>query len=80
MKAYTLRLDDVVLNALKHIGIIENKSVRQLLLELIDHRISRGISVNENLKEQHELENAVKLLKRLPTQKVVESIRREREK
>jgi hypothetical protein len=80
MKAYTLRLEDSVLDTLKHIGIKEQKNVREIVLDLIDRRISRGISDNESIKEQREMEKAVKLLERLPTQKVVQSIRRERER
>jgi hypothetical protein len=80
MKSYTLRLDDEVLDALKHIGIIENKTVREIVLECIEKRISRKLSEGESLKEQREMEKAAKLLTRLPTQKVIESIRKEREK
>ena len=80
MKAYTLRLDDGILDALKHIGIKEKKSVREIVLELIEKKISQNVSNNESIKEQREMERAAKLLSRLPTEKVVESIRREREK
>jgi hypothetical protein len=80
MKAYTLRLDDGVLDALKHIGIKEKKTVREIVLECIEKRISHKLSEDESLKEQQEMEKVAKLLSRLPTQKVIESIRKEREK
>jgi hypothetical protein len=56
MKAYTLRLDDGVLDALKHIGIKEKKTVREIMLECIAKRISHSLSENESLKEQREME------------------------
>jgi hypothetical protein len=80
MKAYTLRLDDGVLDTLKHIGIKEKKTIREIMLECIEKRISHRLSENESLKEQREMEKVAKLLSRLPTHKVVESIRKEREK
>jgi hypothetical protein len=80
MKAYTLRLDDGVLDALKHIGIKEKKTVREIVLECIEKRISHRLSEDESLNEQREMKTAAKLLSRLPAQTVVQSIRKEREK
>jgi len=36
MKAYTLRLDDRRAKILKHLSIEEGKSIREILLELLD--------------------------------------------
>jgi hypothetical protein len=80
MKACTLRLDDGVLDALKHIGIKEKKTIREIVLECIETRISHGLSENESLKEQQKMEKAARLLFRLPAHKVAKSIRKEREK
>ena len=38
MKAYTLRIDDELLNKIKYISIEENKTIREILLELIEIR------------------------------------------
>lgn len=80
MKAYTLRLDDNVLETLKHIGIKERKTVREIMLELIEKKISANSSRNESIKEQKEMEKVVRLLNRASVERVIKSIRKDRER
>ena len=80
MKAYTLRLDNDILTALKHIGLRESKTVREIMLDLIFKKISANASASEQIKEQRDLKKAAELLKRLPVKKVVSAIREDRER
>jgi|GEM_PF-2302184 len=79
MKAYTLRIREEVLTALKHLGLKERKTVREILLELIERKLSSSMSKSESLKEQQNIEKVVCLLKRFPPNKVVQSIREDRD-
>ena len=39
MKAYTLRIDDELLNKIKYIALEENKNIREILLELLENKV-----------------------------------------
>lgn len=80
MKAYTLRLDDQLLMSIKEIGLKENKSLKQFIIEAIEEKISRQASKHEDLKRRKMYERAARLASRLTDQQVVDSIREDRER
>ncbi len=80
MKAYTLRVQNEVLDALKHISLKEHKTMRGILLELIEKKISSHSAHSEKMEEQKEMERVAHLMRKMPIGKVVKIIRGEREK
>jgi len=52
MKSYTLRLDDERARLLKHISIEENRTIREVLLLLIDEYISAHKETIEILSDK----------------------------
>lgn len=80
MKAYTLRLDDHLLRSIKEIGLKENKSLKQFIIEAIEEKLSKHASKSEDLKQRKLYERAARLASRLTTEQVVASIREDRER
>ncbi len=80
MKAYTLRLDDRLLMSIKEIGLKENKSSKQFIIEAIEEKLSKYASKSEDLKRRKMYERAAHLASRLTTEQVVASIREDRER
>ncbi len=78
MKAYTLRVEDDILSTLKEIGIKENRSVKDIILEAIEQCVSRRASKSQSLKEKTRLEWAARLAQRVPLEDIVRSIREDR--
>ena len=80
MKAYTLRMDDKLLSALKELGIRENKSMRDILLDAIAQRLDRGASRSKDLKERQSWERASRLARCIPLKNVVATLREDRDR
>ena len=80
MKAYTLRLEDQLLMAIKEIGLKENKSLKQFIIEAIEEKLSKNTSKTEDLKRRKMYERAARLASRLTDEQVVASIREDRER
>jgi ribosomal protein L5 len=80
MKAYTLRLDEETIDALKRLGLKEKKTIREIMLELIHQKISLAVSRSERIREQKELQDAMQLLNRLTTEKITDSIREDHQR
>ena len=83
MKAYTLRLDDHLLMSIKEIGLKENKSLKQFIIEAIEEKLSKNASKSsksEDLKRRKMYERAARLASRLTDDQVVASIREDRDR
>ena len=80
MKAYTLRLNDQVLQELKYIGLKEHKSIRQILLELVEDRMHSPYIKLQPSHEKQKLNKVMSLLNRVPVSDIVKSIRQDRER
>lgn len=80
MKAYTLRLEDRLLLAIKEIGLKENKSLKQFIIEAIEEKLSKNTTKTEDLKRRKMYERSARLASRLTTEQVVASIREDRER
>ena len=80
MKAYTLRMDDKLLTALKELGIREHKSMRDILLDAIADRLDRGASRTRSLKERQSWEKASRLARCIPLKNVVSALREDRDR
>jgi hypothetical protein len=85
MKAYTLRLEDNVLQALKYISLEEHKSVKVLLTEMIEQKaVSSGGKARElvNGKSAHDREyrQVQAILHKVSDADVVKYIREDRER
>lgn len=80
MKAYTLRLDDHLLMSIKEIGLKENKSLKQFIIEAIEEKISKQASKTEDFKRRKMFERAARIASRVPIEQVVASIREDRER
>ncbi len=80
MKAYTLRLDDEKMLALKMIALKEKKNLRQILLELIDKKISEYLPRNRKKEKKDSAKKALELLQRISVEEIVDSIRKDRER
>ena len=77
MKAYTLRLDNQVLDNLKYISLQEKKSIRQILIELIEQRLNNK-TTKDVTKQQQEFKKILPLLNRISSVSMTESIREDR--
>lgn len=76
MKAYTLRLDNEMFGKLKHLSIQEGKTVRELLLQLIQNYIShRKRNRNKQLDKK-----TMEILRKIPDEEFINNIREERER
>ena len=80
MKAYTLRMEDGLLTALKELGIKEHKSMRNILLDAIAERLDRGASHNPSLKERQSWQKASRLARCIPLNDVVTTLREDRDR
>ncbi|MEI6438009.1 MAG: hypothetical protein WCO69_04585 [Candidatus Omnitrophota bacterium] len=84
MKAYTLRLEDNEMQALKYVGIEERRPLRDILVELIRQRATRYPSARKLLEATSSLEeryDRVKhILKKVSARSVVASIREDRDR
>ena len=77
MKAYTLRLDTQILDNLKYISLQEKKSIRQILIELIEQRLNNKMT-KDLTKQQQEFKKISSLLNRISSVSMTESIREDR--
>ena len=77
MKAYTLRIEEELLNKLKHISIEERKTIRELLIELIHLKIYES---EYTTIEEGEVEKVASILTRIEDNKVFHRIREDRER
>lgn len=80
MKAYTLRLKDRLLLAIKESGLKDNKSLKQFIIEAIEEKLSKNTTKTEDLKRRKMCERSARLASRLTTEQVVASIREDRER
>ena len=80
MKAYTLRLSDNVLTNLKFLSLHEKKTVRQILLEIIEERLRKKNTKKQHPEIKQSQQRMARLLQRVPLERVVESIREDRER
>lgn len=78
MKAYTLRLEDELISTLKQVSLKEKRSLRAIIIEAIQVKISTLASKSDNLKEQRMMERASRLASRLKDEDIVASIREDR--
>ena len=77
MKAYTLRIEEELLNKLKHISIEERKTIRELLIELIHLKISES---EYTTIEEGEVEKVASILTKIEDNQVFHRIREDRER
>ncbi len=77
MKAYTLRIEEELLNKLKHISIEERKTIREILIELIHLRISES---EYTTVEEGEMEKVASILTKIEDNQVFHRIREDRER
>ena len=80
MKAYTLRMEDELLTALKEVGLKEKKSLKSIILEAVHDKLFSRANKSQSLKEQKLLQRAAKLASRLSDEEVVASIREDRDR
>ena len=80
MKAYTLRLDDEKMLALKMIALKEKKNLRQILLELIDKKISEYLPKDRKKERKGAVKKALELLQRISVEEIVSSVRKDRKR
>ena len=75
MKAYTLRIEEDLLNKLKHISIEERKTVRELLIELIRIKIAESEYI---IPEEEEAGKVASILAKFKDNLVFRRIREDR--
>ncbi|VAX37662.1 hypothetical protein MNBD_UNCLBAC01-1657 [hydrothermal vent metagenome] len=84
MKAYTLRIEDNLLNTLKHIGIETHKSVREILLDAAKKEIDfyKNIIKFENISNKEDLEakKISRILSKCSDKNIVTSIQSDRQR
>lgn len=80
MKAYTLRMEDDILTALKEAGLKEKKSIRDIILEALREKLFARARKSQSLKEQKMLQRAAILASRLSDEEIVASIREDRKR
>jgi hypothetical protein len=78
MKAYTLRLDDELLEGLKYICLEERKSIKKMLLDLIQEKLT-AYSIPKRREEQ-EGTRVKKILDKIQDKDVIQLIREDRER
>lgn len=78
MKAYTLRMEEDLMTALKEISIKEKKSLKVIILDALQNKIFSRMSKSDKLKEQKLLQRAAHLAHRLSDKDVLHSIREDR--
>ena len=80
MKAYTLRLEEDLMLALKQVSLKEKKSLKTVIIEALKTTIFKRTSKSESLKEQKLLQRAAHLAGRLSDADVMRSIREDRDR
>jgi predicted transcriptional regulator len=78
MKAYTLRLEDELIDTLKEISHKEKKSLRAIIVEALQVEILKRVSKSESLKEQRLMDRAAHLASRLKDEDILRSVREDR--
>lgn len=79
MKAYTLRMEDQELDALKQLGLKERKSIKDIIMELIRERVYKKTRNFQTLQEKKMLERVAKIARRVSDEEIVASIRHDRD-
>ena len=74
MKAYTFRLEDDIFESLKYIGLKEKKPIRQILIELVQQRVSKAIQSDEQ-KTKKQNKQVQELTNRVTIVEVIHSLR-----
>ena len=80
MKAYTLRMDEETLTALKQIGIKEHKTVKDIILDALQQRIHGKARQSQDMKEKRLLEHAAVLARKIPKDDILYSIHEDRQR
>jgi len=80
MKAYTLRLDDELLIKLKYISLAEKRSIRDILLDLIEKKVSEVESLYPQIKQKDEINQVANILNKISDFDVYRIIREDRER
>ena len=80
MKAYTLRMEDELLDALKEVGLREKKSLKSIIIEALQDKLFARANKSQSLKEKKVLQRAAQLASRLSDEQVVASIREDRDR
>ncbi len=80
MKAYTIRMEDQDLYALKQKGLREHRTIKDIIMEAIRETIHKKVEHHQSLKEKKMFERAAVLASRLSIEDVVKSIREDRER
>ena len=84
MKAYTLRIEESLLNALKHIGIETHRSVREILLDAAKKEVDfyKNIIKFENVSSQEDLETKKisQILSKCSNKSIITSIQSDRQR
>jgi predicted transcriptional regulator len=78
MKAYTLRMEDQLLDTLKEIGLKERKSLKAIIIEALREKIFVRSVKSQNFKEKRLMARAAQLASRLSDKEIVASIREDR--
>jgi len=78
MKAYTLRMEDQLLDTLKEIGLKERKSLKTIIIEALREKIFTRSIKSQSFKEKKLMVRAAHLASRLSDEEVVASIREDR--
>ncbi len=78
MKAYTLRMEDQLLDTLKEIGLKEKKSLKAIIIEALRDKIFARSIKSQNFKEKKLMARAAHLASRLSDKEIVASIREDR--
>ena len=79
MKAYTLRMEDQLLTAVKQLGLKQKKSIREIIIEALTRELFKESAGSESLKEKKMFERAAILAGRLSDEQIVASIRQDRD-
>ena len=79
MKAYTLRMEDQLLTAVKQLSLKQKKSIREIILGALTKELFKKSADSESLKEKRMFERAAMLASRLSDEQIVASIREDRD-
>jgi predicted transcriptional regulator len=78
MKAYTLRLEDDLMNSLKTLSRRTQRSMRDIVAEALKKAVSGDAVAEEEAQYRRSLAQTAKLFSRLDTESVVASLREDR--
>ncbi|MBF0388256.1 MAG: hypothetical protein HQL20_10490 [Candidatus Omnitrophica bacterium] len=84
MKAYTLRLEDNEMQALKYVGIEERRPLKDIIVEMIRQRATRYPAAQRLLVESSSLDaryaRVKHVLRKISAKSVAASIRKDRDR